>query len=457
MRLSLLIVAAAAAAGCSTQEIVIPHQVPLLAAEAPYVGSARLDVGVIVFNSGVPDEELDRQTVEELMRDGTFISIRRAEAILNAVELRDTLERSGHWGSVWVTPSASTAVDVNLHTEILQSDGHALELRVRAEDVTGRVWFRDRYEMETAGVAYRNRQRYGNLDPYQDVFNEIANDLAEARAALGEEEAARIRTIGELRYAGELMPEAFGDYLEQDKGVYELVRLPAAGDPNLARTQAVRQRAQLVFETLGLYYDEFTLEAEDPYFGWRDGTRGESIMIKEAARAAKLRTGLGALMIATTIMSGRQSSRNSLADVIVQDAGMYIGFDLIRSGQVRRQERRLHLDSLQELSESFEDNMKPLVVEIRGTQHRLTGTAAARYEEFQRLLQDEFRRETGFVPDDIDIYIEPDADAEGEATAEPAATAAEPAPTTESAAGTSAGAASEETATDDSGVTAQGA
>ena len=47
-----------------------------------------------------------------------------------------------------------------------------------ATDSTGRVWLDDeQYEMETAAGAF-NRQRYPELDPYQDAFNAIANDLA---------------------------------------------------------------------------------------------------------------------------------------------------------------------------------------------------------------------------------------------------------------------------------------
>ena len=42
---------------------------------------------------------------------------------------------------------------------------------------------------------------------------------------------------------------------------------------------------------------------------------------------------------------------------------------------MRKQEKRLHTDTLEELSSSFDDDIEPMVVEIQGTQHRLTGTA----------------------------------------------------------------------------------
>ena len=411
VRLLTLVFLAAAITGCSTSEVKIAHSVPLESVSAPYAESELLDLAVVVFDSGVPEGELDREVIEELMRDGTFVQIRRAEAMFLAVKLRETLQNSGHWGSVWVTPRSSTAVDLNVRAEIVHSDGNIVELAVTAQDGTGRVWFRNAYEMETAASAY-NRQRYPDLDPYQDVLNEIANDLARYRASLDEESVADIRTVGELRYASELSPEAFGEYLVESEGVFEPERLPAVGDPTLQRTRSVRQREQLFFETLDQHYEEFMLSASDSYDSWREYSREDSIRVQEAARAARMRTGLGALAIAMSIAYGTQSDNNSLADRIIADAGIYIGGDLLRSAAVRRQERRLHTQSLQELSEDFEDSVEPLVVDIQGTQHRLTGGADAQYDEWQGLIRDLFISETGFVAEDIEFYTEPAEEAE---------------------------------------------
>jgi hypothetical protein len=215
--------------------------------------------------------------------------------------------------------------------------------------------------------------------------------------------------IGELRYASELGPDAFGDYVEETgKGQYQAVRLPASNDPLFNRTQSVRQREQLFFETLDQYYEEFMLDAGDSYLGWREFAREDSIRMQEAARAAKMRTGFGALAIALSLAYGNNQGRNSLADRIIADAGIYIGGDLIRSGAVRRQERRLYTANLRELSESFDDSVKPLVVEIEGTEHRLTGTADAQYEEWRELLREFFISETGFEPADIEVYADPE-------------------------------------------------
>ena len=414
-RLSYLVLLVASLAGCSSAQVVVPHSVVLVSPQAAYAEDHLLDVGVVLFDSGVPAGEIDRDILEELLRDGTFVQIRRAEAVMLAIKLRDALQDSGHWGTVWVTPRESNASDLNVTAEILQSDGNVVHLNVIATDSRGHVWLDDEYDMETAASAF-NRQRYPTLDPYQDVFNRIANDLAQVRTQLQVDEVEDIRTVGTLRYANELSPEAFDGYVEErGKGQFETVRLPASGDPMFERTRSVRQREQLFFETLDQYYENFMFDAAASYDGWREFSREDSIRIQEAARAAKMRTGFGALAIALSIAYGSQQGGDSLADRMIADAGIYIGGDLLRSGAVRRQERRLYTSELRELSESFDDSVKPMVVEIEGTQHRLTGTADAQYDEWRELLRELFISETGFVPENIEVYADPLSDTETQA------------------------------------------
>jgi hypothetical protein len=393
--------------GCATSEVFVAHSIPLNASVLPLPEARLLDVGVAIFDPGVPEGEIDKELLEELIRDGTFVSIRRTESMYMAVQLRNTLQRSAHWGGVWVTPNPSVAADVNLTGEILHSDGDIVELRVRAEDATGRVWLDKPYELETAAGAY-NRQRYPELDPYQDLFNSIANDLAAAQATLSSEDARQVRTVAQLRYAGELSPEAFGDYVGTDRdGEFEPLRLPATDDPMYNRTQRIRQRERVFLDTLNEHYSSFSNEASPSYDGWREYAREESIAIRELTRSSRWRTGMGIATILASVVYGSNSNNNSFSDRVVRDAMMYVGMDMIRTSAVRRQEKRLHTETLEELSESFEDEVAPLVVEVQGTQHRLTGTAEAQYAEWRDLLQRLFISETGFAPESIEVFVEP--------------------------------------------------
>jgi hypothetical protein len=413
-----LAVGACALAGCSSSEVLVAHSVHLMPAAEFVPEGQLLDVGIEVFNPGVPDGEIDKELLEELLQDGTFVQIRRTESLYMAVQLKDTLQQSGYWGSVWVTPEASTAADINLSAEILHSDGEVVLLNVRAVDAAGRVWLEDEYEATIPAGAY-NEQRYGDMDPYQDVFNSIANDLALARAELTAEEIEDIRTVASLRYAEELSPEAFADYAVADRdGIYRLNRLPAVEDPQFDRTQRARQRELLFFETLNQHYANFSNEASDSYSSWREYAREEAIQIREITRSQRTRLGLGIASILASVAYGSNSD-GSFSDRVVRDALMYVGMDMIRSNAIRKQEKQLHTETLQELSASFDDEVEPLVVEVQGTEHRLTGTAEVQYQEWKDLLRQLYQEETGFVPEDMEFHIEDEAEQPADAV-EPA-------------------------------------
>jgi hypothetical protein len=138
---------------------------------------------------------------------------------------------------------------------------------------------------------------------------------------------------------------------------------------------------------------------------------------------------MGIATIVASIVYGN-SSDGAFSDRLIRDALMYVGVDMIRASQVRKQEKRLHTETLEELSESFNDEIKPLVVEIQGTQHRLVGTADAQYEEWRNLLRQIFVTESGFVPEDVAIYAEPEIEAPVELppVPEPPTAASETAP-----------------------------
>ena len=432
MRRIALLIAIGWVAGCTSSEVLVAHSVPLEKTTAEIPEAELLDVGVVVFDSGVPEGEVDKEVLEELIRDGTFVQIRRAEALYMAVVLRDTLQKSGSWGSVWVTPETTTVADLTVAGKILQSDGDRVQLHVTATDATGRVWLDSDYEMSTAAGAF-NRQRYPDLDPYQDIFNSIANDLAAAQQKMTAADRKRIREVAELRYASELSPNAFDGYVVDDgRGRLELARLPAEDDPMFDRTQRVRQRERLFLDTLDQHYVQFYRDATDPYDSWRQYAREEAIEIRELTKSSRWRLGMGVATILASVVYGSNSANDGFSDRVIRDAMMYIGMDMIRTSQVRKQEKRLHVDTLEELSESFDDEVKPMIVEVQGTEHRLTGTADAQYREWRDLLQQIFINETGFVPEEMAIYTEePELEAPVELppvpTAEPVPALEEPA------------------------------
>jgi hypothetical protein len=80
----------------------------------------------------------------------------------------------------------------------------------------------------------------------------------------------------------------------------------------------------------------------------------------------------------------------------VQSIGISQGIDTIFAGFSRRSEAALHVEAIKELSESFGSEAAPMVIDVEGQTRRLTGTAAAQYEGWRRLLKEIYEAETGF-------------------------------------------------------------
>ena len=391
-----LVCALFATGGCVSEQVRYAHTVDLITTAEALPEEQLLDVAVVVLDSGVPEGEVDPEVLEELLKEQIFTNIRRAESRYLAIQIQRTLESSGHWGAVRAAPKVSLASDVNVTGKILQSDGDRLRLEINAKDANGRQWINKTYALETAAAAYDTR-KYPDKDPYQDVFNSIANDLAAAKDRLSDKELEEIRTVAQLRFAADLSPDAFGEHLERDsKGLYKIQRLPAYDDPMFGRALRVREREYLFVDTLNQHYENFSSDIDDPYGRWRKFAREEAVAVRELNAEKNWRYLVGGLTLAMSIL---YSNDNRLTERVVSNVGTYAGLEIIKSGFQRREEARIHAATLEELSNGFEDELKPLVVEMEGNTYRLTGNAEAQYEEWQRLLKDLYAAETGFLGD----------------------------------------------------------
>lgn len=373
--------------GCAVSRTVEYDEVDLQTAAAEVPQQALLDVGIMIFDPGIPE------SIEKQEKDMIFPEVRRAEARYMPYHLKGTLERTGYWGSVWVIPEASDAMDLLVWGRVEQSDGYNVKLRVGAWDASGREWLNKQYQAQVPAKAY-SQYRDPAQDPYQSVYNEIANDLLAARDKLDTEELVRIREIANLRYAADLVPDAFSGYLQKGKNdTYEIIRLPAEGDPMMARLDAVREREYTLVDSLNEYYAGLYYDLSVPYEDWRKVSREESLRYQEVKRSARLRQLLGAAAILGAIAyegSGGSNSAITMTGVIAGVEGLKSGFGLST-------EADLHKDSIRELGQSFDAEAQPLVVEVEGQTRRLTGSAEQKYQEWRRILREIYATETGGV------------------------------------------------------------
>ena len=394
--IALTSIAALAQAGCVSHEVRTIGGTEAIVATEELAEESLLDIGITEFDPGLPEEG-------KKLDDDIYPEVRKAEARYIPYHLKDTLQYTGQWGSVRLTPTTSDVADVNVSGTIIKSDGERVVLQVHAVDATGRTWLKKKYIARTTSWSYRaDATRDG--DPYQDVFNMIANDLVAARDLLEPRELKQIRTVAELRFARSLAPEAFEGHLEQGRnGRYTVNRLPARNDPMVERMLQVREREYLFVDTLNEHYEKFYGDMNDPYNEYRKYAREEAIAVRELRASSRWRKILGAAMI----IGAATSSSDSRMGRVARDAAIFGGVEIFKSGLSRSAEAKVHAASLGELGGSFEAEVTPMVVEIEGNTHRLTGNAEAQYMEWRRLLQQLYMAETGLMSE-MDIYTDTD-------------------------------------------------
>jgi len=346
-----------------------------------------LDVGVRLFDPNVPEDEKERE------KQRVFPEVRAAESRYIPVLIRDTLENTGQWGQVRVLPRDGTGMEVFVDGRILESDGRELRLDVVVTDAAGRTWLRKTYVGEADTRAYKDvvaRPR----DPFENVYNTLANDLLAARRALTREQRIELRRVADLRFAADLAPYAFGSYLAQDrKGLYSVTRLPADDDPVVQRMQRVRERDYALVDTLNEYYANFGGSIAEPYTQWRKFTYEELEAEAQAKREALTRQVLGAVAVVGGIMAGAET--NSSAGSAAATAAVLGGMYAFKSGLDKRAEIKVHAESLKQLGDSFQSEVQPMVVDVEGRTLQLKGSAEEQYAEWRQLLRELYEHETG--------------------------------------------------------------
>jgi hypothetical protein len=350
-----------------------------------------LDVGITVFES-------DEITKKRAKQEGTNLDVRKAENHFIPYHLKNTLEQSGYWGMVRVTPLESEAADVLVRGEIIESNGENLTVRVLVTDSRGSVWLKKKYKATVTDKDYKNTIP-GQHDPFQGLYNTIANDMAHRMKKLSSDEIKTVRTISKLQFAKDFAPQPFEDYLQEGKnGKLSLNRLPADDDTMMERLLKIREREYMFEDTINEYYEGFYNEMWPSYTDWRMSNLTERVALAEQKRSALLREVGGALLVALAVLMEVQDVHSSPA---LTGALILGGGQVFLSGINISKQSQMHYEALKELGESFGTEMQPVVLEFEGKKYELTGSAEEQYKRWRELLREIYYTETGFAPLDV--------------------------------------------------------
>ena len=329
---------------------------------APTQQSALVDVGLVVFDPGIP---VDQSTHSQR---GVFPEIRKAEAKYMPVVLRQVLIESGDWGVVRVLPEVLDSSELLVTGTILQSDGLRLQLRINARDASGVEWLNQIYSASTRSTDYPVSVPG---DPYLGLYQQIADDLAAVLRQKSAKQLATIKDIALMRYAIQLAPTVFGSYLTQTpEGQYVLVRFPAEGDPMLARVVRIRNQEYLFIDTVDEQYEHLSEQMAPTYNLWRQFSAEQAIYQGEYQQR-----------VASRSSQGRRGS-----------------FAALEQSYNTYKWSKIHEQDLGELALGFNNEVAPTVMDVSGAVFELSGTLDSQYSEWRDILQRIFTLETGLVP-----------------------------------------------------------
>jgi hypothetical protein len=387
--LTLMVLLAFVTSACATHTVKTTSYTPIIQGSQNVPEEFLLDVGIAMFDPGIDEIDDDEEEV-------TNHEIRVAEARYAPYLLSETLQRSGNWGIVRLMPNDASPMDVYVNGTILLSNGEAMNMRVTVSDSTGREWFTKTYEEVISQFSYEPSQRQ-QADPFQVIYNNIANDIYSYRESnISQSDIVEIRTVSELLFAQRFSPDAFTQYLSRDRqGYYQISALPAETDPVLGRVRDIRERDFMFIDTVQDYYATYVRQMRLPYDSWREQSYSETITLRELDASARRR-----FLAGTAVVLGGLAAATSGGNYATQTGGAVgvgAGAMLIKSGFDKRAEARIHMEALEELGQSLENEVAPRVISLDDRTITLTGTVEEQYDQWKEFLADIYAAEVGNI------------------------------------------------------------
>ncbi len=270
--------------------------------------------------------------------------------------LKQTLDRSGYWGAVRVLPRRDPSAEINIVATITESSGTARGLQVLVTTATGDVWL-DRSYRDVGNSSDSAKDPNYILDPFQDIYSSIANDMALELFKQSADERQSLIDAALMVYGQELSPVVFSRYIEAGDNGYAVSALPARDDPMLANLLRIRDAEYLFADSVDAHYEKLYRTVGPTYAWWRFYNYE---LLAGNERLAKIDATRGATKGSWYAMER-----------------VYKTF----------REAKMNQDALRELSESFSRETEATRASVSGRVVELSGSLDQQYETWRRLLK----------------------------------------------------------------------
>jgi hypothetical protein len=334
-----------------------------------------LEVGVQVFGTG------QKKAGGYEIGDWVFDEIIQKETQFLPHLLKSTLVDSSQWGAIRVIPENDPSFDLIVEGQIIQSDGETLELQIRAIDSSGREWLNQTYADQSIQEEYPESTRFtldntfdaiNFVDPFQDIYNRIANDLEAVRTSLGEQTLVDLNLVTDMLYARDLSPDTFsGSIKANEDGLLIVDTLPSLDDPMMARVADMKYRHHLFVDTVDEYYQTLYNDIQPAYVLWRRYSIDQIAEIETSQQEANRSS------------YGGSSSFLSLSQ----------RYDRFKWSKIFERE-------FNDLAAGFNNELAPAFLELNSQVFGLTGTMEQQYREWRGILRRLFELENGEITTD---------------------------------------------------------
>lgn len=318
-----------------------------------------IDLSISVFDMNLPESELLQNQLN------IYPEVRAAESRYVPALLRATLQESDRWGVIRIIPNINENSELMISGSILRSDGLVLELQINAIDSTGREWLNRIYSSTALDSISLNNPDL-SVDPFQTIYNQIGNDLAEVLTPLSATDLTQIKTMAFLRYGAFLSPDSFSSYIQTTpEGRYFYSSLPASNDPMLSRVEDIRQYEYLFIDEVDEQYQNYLVNIKPVYDLWRNYTQE--------------------LTQNNLDYQARQVGDNSQFR-----RGTYRA---LRESYDNFRWQKMQTQYLDQLSEGFSNETLPTEIKMQDRVFELSGTLENQYWEWRDILRDLFELE----------------------------------------------------------------
>ena len=417
---SMLLAACVTVAGCNSTKRNVSNQ-PLLVGPSPVserepqrnqrlsTAAVFLDVAIPTFSPGFPiDARTGEIDFKELDEEGIWPQLRRTEAKLFAAEMKAALDAEKVFGSVSVTPDASTPSDLFVLGYIDESTSEEVSISIKVLDSSGEIIGKKSFAHTVSNGFFRDQTNQGK-NPYAPVFLRASNYVVSLLANLSDKQKSDIKTMSLMRYARYYAPEVFGQYVtssvKRKNGdrfyKFELVGLPDREDPMLKRIEELRAQEFLFVDRLQDNYEVFQAETKLAYSTWQEETLPEIRAARQARveRNTKAVLGVGAAILAGVFAAkssdkSRQgnssaSGANSAAAVLAGIGSVWAINDAFKNNA----RLKVHSAVIDEQGQALDLSVSPMVLEFESQSVELSGTAQEQYFQWKRHLRGIFNEE----------------------------------------------------------------